>query len=266
MLITSGSFPTFIPASPIWSPCSPSVFNGCGLMESFTPSGRAGMLMMLHSLGGIVDSWPQGQGSTFLPCAAVARQPVFGSPAGGKFRPLQCFLGLDSHEPQSKPVARRVKRPAPRHKRNYGIRPLRQSNSSSCGQTSVAMAVNRLTGKSLKDTDIANNYGYGLLSALNGESKGAGYRWRDGGNFSPSKWKLLEKKLNQEKTPVIMGLNGSFSPSGRGHIITLLAVEGDKVKYADPADGTIKTTSRQAIENAPGHPQGKFFFYASKHA
>ena len=64
---------------------------------------------------------------------------------------------------------------------------------------------------------------------------------------------------------MIMGLNGpEFSPSGRGHIVTLLSIEGDQVRYADPADGTIKTTTKQAIQNAPGHPQGKFFFYSTQ--
>ena len=143
--------------------------------------------------------------------------------------------------------------------------PLRQGNSVSCGQTSVAMAVNSLTGKKLNDGDIARRHGFALLSALNSESRSSGYQWSDGGNFRAKDWPLLEKKLNREKTPVLIGLNGpEFSPSGRGHIVTLLSVDGQKVKYADPADGRIKTTSRLSIEKARSHPDGKFFFYATK--
>ncbi len=144
------------------------------------------------------------------------------------------------------------------------VKPLCQSNGSSCGQTSVAMCVNALTGKKLTDKDINGKYGFGLLNALNSESRSAGYKWTDGGNFSAKNWPSLEKRLNQEKTPVMIGLNGQFSPSGRGHIVTLLSIDGDKVTYADPANGKVKTTTKKAIEQAPPHPDGKFFFYASK--
>lgn len=144
------------------------------------------------------------------------------------------------------------------------VRPLQQSNGRSCGQASVAMCVNSVTGKKLTDRDIHAKYGFGLLHALNSESRSAGYQWKDGGNFTAKNWPSLEKRLNQEKTPVMIGLNGQFSPSGRGHIVALLSIEGDKVTYADPANGQIKTTSKRAIEQAPPHPDGKFFFYASK--
>ena len=43
--------------------------------------------------------------------------------------------------------------------------PLAQSNSVSCGQTSVAMCINSLTGKDLRDTDIDSRYGFGLMRA-----------------------------------------------------------------------------------------------------
>lgn len=156
--------------------------------------------------------------------------------------------------------------PAPKPKpAGATVKPLAQSNSVSCGQTSVAMSVNALTGKRLTDGDIDRKYGFGLLSALNGESRGSGYSWRDGGNFSAKNWPALEKRLNKERTPVLIGLSGpTFSPSGRGHIVTLLSIDGEKVRYADPADGKVKTTTRRAIEQAPPHPDGKFFFYASK--
>lgn len=145
------------------------------------------------------------------------------------------------------------------------VRPLHQSNSVSCGQASVAMAVNALTGKSLSDRDVNRKYGFSLLHALRSESGQSGFHWRDAGNFSRSKWSTLERKLNREKTPVLIGLSGPrFSPSGRGHIVTLLSVQGDRVQYADPADGKIKFTTRRAIESAPPHPDGKFLFVADR--
>jgi hypothetical protein len=145
------------------------------------------------------------------------------------------------------------------------IKPLCQNNSISCGQTSVAMAVNCLTGKSLNDGDIDQKYGFSLLSALNGETQSAGVSWRDGGVVNPDSWKLIESKVNQEKIPVIVGLNGSeFSPSGRGHIVTITKVDGDTVYYADPASGAIKSTTKDRMNNAPSHPDGNFIFYGSR--
>ena len=40
--------------------------------------------------------------------------------------------------------------------------------------------------------------------------------------------------------------------------------KGDKVTFADPATGTIRTTTKQAMNDAPPHPQGNFIFYALK--
>lgn len=146
---------------------------------------------------------------------------------------------------------------------SVNVQPLAQNNGISCGQTSVAMAVNALTGKSLRDYDVNSRYGFELLNALNSESTSAGYRWRDGGEVSATSWELIDHKVNQEKTPVIVALNGpEFSPSGRGHIVTIVKTEGDTVTFADPATGTMRTTTKQAMNNAPSHPDGNFIFYA----
>jgi hypothetical protein len=127
------------------------------------------------------------------------------------------------------------------------------------------MSVNALTGKRLTDRDIAKRYGFALLQALNSECRGSGYRWQDGGDFSRAMWPALEKRLNKSRIPVLIGLNGPvFSPSGRGHIVTLLSIDGESVRYADPADGRIKVTTRREIERAGGHPDGKFLFYATR--
>ncbi len=203
----------------------------------------------------------------------VPAQPQFGRFDRGLRGPTRCLVGTAASSiargSRGNPSKAQSSQPAaPLEKKTSTgatVRPLCQNNSVSCGQTSVAMAVNSLTGGSLDDRDINRKHGFSLLTALRSESRPAGYTWTDGGDFQSRDWRLLEKKLNGEKTPVIMGLNGpNFSPSGRGHIVTLLSVNGKTVSYADPADGKIKTTTKSAIESAPGHPQGKFFFYASK--
>lgn len=211
-----------------------------------------------------------------LEALSLLSSDTFETPAQvefGRRGPMECSLGMGpflSPRPEPGPSARPISSASqppskPASTTGAKVEPLRQSNSVSCGQTSVAMAVNSLTGKSLTDSDIARKHGFSLLSALNSESRAAGFRWRDGGDFRAEDWATLEKKLNKEKTPVIMGLNGpTFSPSGRGHIITLISIDGNRVSYADPADGKIKTTTKQVIEQSPGHPQGKFFFYAAR--
>jgi hypothetical protein len=145
------------------------------------------------------------------------------------------------------------------------VKPLAQNNGISCGQTSVAMCVNAVTGKNLIDADINNKYGFSLLDALNSESSSHGVAWRDAGNLQASQWDLIDHKVNQEKTPVIVALNGpEFSPSGRGHIVTIVKTEGDVVTIADPASGKLRTTTKQAMNEAPPHPDGNFIFYAAK--
>lgn len=260
-MFIQSQFPYFTPrpycAPPAWQtpscrPCGPTDFSNF--------SSQATLFMLMNAFQSMLGGF---QGGYAMP---MQQTPMFGGVGGvGGFGPTRCFLGPSRYRPQPS-VPAPTKPPAPSPSAGgANVRPLIQSNDSSCGQTSVAMAVNSLTGKSLNDRDINNRYGFGLLSALNGESRGSGYSWRDGGNFSPAKWSLLQKKLNTEKTPVIIGLNGpEFSPSGRGHIVTLLSMDGNNVRYADPADGKIKTTTRQSIERAPSHPDGKFIFYASR--
>lgn len=145
------------------------------------------------------------------------------------------------------------------------VKPLAQSNSVSCGQTSVAMCLNSLTGAKLTDMDIDQHYGFQLLNALKTESRQAGFDWRDAGNINSDSWSFIDKKVNQEGLPVIVALNGpEFSPSGRGHIVTIMKTTADSVTYADPADGQIKTTKKVNMENAPSHPDGNFLFVADR--
>ena len=145
------------------------------------------------------------------------------------------------------------------------VTPLAQSNSVSCGQTSVAMCLNSLTGGNLTDMDIDTHYGFRLLDALKNESRPAGYDWQDAGNINADSWSMIDKKVNQEKLPVIVALNGpEFSPSGRGHIVTIVKTDGDNVTYADPANGQLKTTKKSNMVNASSHPDGNFLFVADR--
>ena len=138
-----------------------------------------------------------------------------------------------------------------------------QGESYSSGQCSVAMAVNYLTGKELRDCDINATYGFALLEALKTECQFAGYDWRDAGDLQPSSWKLIESKLLQERTPVILALNGpEYSPNGRGEIVLLTDIQGETVHYIHPVDGRQHTTTRAEIEASPPFPDGKFIFVA----
>ena len=139
----------------------------------------------------------------------------------------------------------------------------RQNDPLSCGQTSAAMSINMLTGKSMTDKTFGEKYGYSLYQGLVEETSKEGYKWNPyETNFDPGKWDIIDKKTNLEGFPVMIGLNGpEFSASGRGHIVTLVGTRGNEVTYLDPADGSTKTTTRKAIEDAPAHPDGKFLFY-----
>lgn len=143
--------------------------------------------------------------------------------------------------------------------------PIAQHTGDSNGQASVAMAINCLTGQSLDDNDIDKAYGYELLRALREECAGVGLNWKDGGEIGPGAWDLLEHKVEVEKLPVILAVNGpEFSVNGRGHIILICAVGKEKVTFADPATGTMRTTTRANLNAAPSHPQGNFIFYAER--
>jgi len=131
---------------------------------------------------------------------------------------------------------------------------IRQAQSDTCGIASVAMVVSFLKAP-VTELYIKNSYGYSLLAALQGELQSEYYI--DYGDFTPLDWNEIEKVIKAGK-PVIIGLNGEFSPSGRGHIVVIAGIEGNNVYYNDPAVGDRRITTKQAIENCPPHPDGKF--------
>lgn len=141
------------------------------------------------------------------------------------------------------------------------LEPKLQHDGDNCGKTAVAMAVNAVTGKNLEDWDLPAE-GCSLLGELNARSAEAGVQWVDK-DLSAANWHLLEQSL-QQGCPVVVGLNGEFSASGYGHIVTIVGVEGETVSYADPATGTIRQTTRDAILSCPPHTDGKFMMFGQR--
>jgi lysozyme len=138
------------------------------------------------------------------------------------------------------------------------VRPIAQQTSKSCGLACVAMAINLLGGKHVDDLWVQDHYGYGLLPALNENS--GGKKWVDVGNFTASMWPAIRENL-LEGCPTIIGLNGpEFSPSGYGHILLIVSVEGNNVGLADPNGGKFRQVSKSLVENCPAHTDGKFVF------
>lgn len=216
------------------------------------------IMSRMQQLENRFDAGPSIDSDAFKHLMGEQAKPQQAQKASGQEAAQQRLLGM--HGPTFDPSVFGQTREG-----TLNVQPLAQSTGDSCGQTSVAMAINALTGQKLNDNDINSKYGYELLNALKTESSSAGYTWKDGGEINPNCWELIDHKVNQEKTPVIVALNGpEFSVSGRGHIVTIIKTDGDKVTFADPATGTVRTTSKQNMNTAPSHPQGNFIFFAEK--
>lgn len=131
----------------------------------------------------------------------------------------------------------------------------------SCGQTCVAMAINYLKPRKplIDDYWVDRNYGYDLLGALNQNC--GGKKWADVGNFKPSMWDAIYHNLSKGLPGAIIGLNGpEFSPSGYGHILMIVSIDGNNVGLADPNGGEWRTETKHTIETCPDHTEGKFVF------
>lgn len=134
------------------------------------------------------------------------------------------------------------------------VKPIPQHESDTCGITSCAMAINMLTGKNFTDLSLKAKYGYNLNEALNEES---GKHW-ELPDFTPDSWDLIEESLDKGY-PVLFAANGfNFSMSGRGHILLIVEIDGQKVTMADPNGGVFRTWTKDQCNNAPPHPQGKW--------
>ncbi len=132
-----------------------------------------------------------------------------------------------------------------------------QHTPVSCGQCSVAMCLTAMGAGAWDDTRVNRLHGFGLIDALRTEDPC--HDWRDLGNLDKQKWTAKVAPTLRAGYPVIVGLNGpEFSPSGRGHIVTLVSVDQEVVKFADPATGGWKLTTVGRLLDAPPHPDGKF--------
>lgn len=133
-----------------------------------------------------------------------------------------------------------------------------QHMPKSCGQTCVAMSINYLGARNVDDYWVNQQYGYNLLGALNENS--GGKKWADVGNFNPNMWDSIYNSI-KKGFPVIIGLNGpEFSPSGYGHIVMIVSIDGNNVGIADPNGGVWRMATKQLIETCPDHTEGKFVF------
>jgi len=140
------------------------------------------------------------------------------------------------------------------------LKPVRQQDATSCGLTSIAMitnAVNAKTGtgaRPITDQDLRaeNGGGTGFLpNVMNQHLKGTGFRATNE-DWSSNSWNLIDQSL-KAGNPVMISTNGEFSATGFGHYIALTKVEGDRVQYADPADGQLKWTTKQTLDAQPPH-------------
>lgn len=148
-----------------------------------------------------------------------------------------------------------------------GVRAMQQHDRSACGRTAVAVALNYITHSNKFNS---RNTSYSLEAELENHS-GISWDCRSIVPKTPKKpyddwpvnWDLIEESL-RAGYPVVIGLNSPFSPTGRGHILTICGIDGDKVTYADSNGGKIKTTTKQAMQNSRAYPGGKFCFIPSR--
>jgi hypothetical protein len=127
----------------------------------------------------------------------------------------------------------------------------------------MANAANAKAGtgaRPVNDQDLRAENGGGtgyLPNVLNRHLQGTGFRGTDE-TWSGNSWGLIEQSL-KAGNPVMISTNGEFSASGYGHYITLTKMEGNRVQYADPADGQVKWTTRDTLDAQPAHTDGRWF-------
>ena len=139
-----------------------------------------------------------------------------------------------------------------------------QTDAISSGQASVACALNWLSGQSTYTVaSIESKYGFGLMNALKAESLSLNVDWRDAGNFSNEIWPEIEQTLQLHR-PVLLAFAGAAPDERSGKIVVLIGSDGDTLRYFDPSNGEIVKIHRQALIDAPSHPDGNFVFLPSK--
>lgn len=141
------------------------------------------------------------------------------------------------------------------------VTPIKQKANDTCGVVSVAMANNAINGNNnLNEDNILSNYGYSLLSALNGTNKNKNIKWKDLGNKY-----ITDKELNaiinanKQGLPAIAGVAGDFKwgySDGHFFVITKSDVKQRKLTIIDPATGETYQRSFEWLKNAPQRSDG----------
>ena len=142
------------------------------------------------------------------------------------------------------------------------VTPIKQKGADTCGVVSVAMANNAINGNNnLNEDNVLSNYGYNLLSALNGTNKNKNIKWKDLGNKYITDKELNEIiKANKQGLPAIAGVAGDFKWGvSRGHffVITKSDVKNKKITIVDPATGETYQRSFDWLKKAPQRSDGK---------
>lgn len=135
---------------------------------------------------------------------------------------------------------------------------VRQRNAVSCGQASVATALNWLNGSQLNDRDIDQRYGFQLLRALKSESPG-GVEWRDAGDLSERTWQEIKIAV-EAGLPALVAFREDSHLRRGGTIVTIVGIRGDLATFADPRTGRLASVSKQELLVAEEHPDGNFVF------
>lgn len=141
------------------------------------------------------------------------------------------------------------------------VTPIKQKGADTCGVVSVAMANNSINGNNnLNEDNILSNYGYSLLSALNGTNKNKNIKWKDLGNKYITDTELNAIiNANKQGLPAIAGVAGDFKWGySKGHffVITKSDVQQRKLTIVDPATGETYQRSFEWLKNAPQRSDG----------
>lgn len=155
------------------------------------------------------------------------------------------------------------------------ITPFAQHRGDSCGQSSVAMVVNAVTGKHIDDDTIDARYGFELKRGLDTELAGSPFRVTDAGNLgggslsTPAQAAEFLKAHVNKGLPVILAGNNGVSSSGNGHIMVCTGISDDgkgghTLTMADSATGTKIPVPLSVYFSGATHPDGNFVYSVEK--
>ena len=150
------------------------------------------------------------------------------------------------------------------------VRPQSQLTSDGCGKTSVAMVIETVTGRTTTEQGISDKYGFGLLDALNGETRSTGVRWQ---GTALNRSKMLEALRN--RLPIVVGAgpgpkpppNPPFTPGGDRHMFVINGYDPNTNSfiYTDPNGGVCGRVTWEDLRAAAPFPDvGTFMFIGQR--